>query len=229
MVRVSVFGVVGFFVFELDLVVPRVNWPGLTVVARDGERRSLDRLHLARSDGQRRQLLAEVRRAAAAGRSAAGTSRHPRCSGRRSPDRRLPLLPPRNPNPSLSRRAAWYGTEAPVHEPLELAVVTVIERAAMVVLDFFEGVPVTLTQSPAATALTASVTVLENERRRRPAHRGLAGGRVLHLHVRRAGIEGRHAAAGGDRPVGRRRGGSTRRRAEGGGRHQSAWCRCRDR
>ncbi len=49
-----------------------------------------------------------------------------------------------------------------MHEPLELAVVTVIERAAMVVLDFFEGVPVTLTQSPAATALTASVTVLEN-------------------------------------------------------------------
>ena len=35
-------------------------------------------------------------------------------------------------------------------------------RAAMVVFDFFEAVPVTETQSPAATELTASVTVLEN-------------------------------------------------------------------
>jgi hypothetical protein len=30
MVRVSVLGVVGFFVFELGFVDPRVNWPGLT-------------------------------------------------------------------------------------------------------------------------------------------------------------------------------------------------------
>ena len=32
----------------------------------------------------------------------------------------------------------------------------------MVVLDFFEGVPVTVTQSPLASPLTVSVTVLEN-------------------------------------------------------------------
>ncbi len=42
-----------------------------------------------------------------------------------------------------------------------LAVLTVIERAAIVVLDFFDGVPLTVTQSPAVSALTASVTVLE--------------------------------------------------------------------
>ena len=35
-------------------------------------------------------------------------------------------------------------------------------RAAIVVLDFFDGVPVTVTQSPAASELTASETVLEN-------------------------------------------------------------------
>ncbi len=34
-------------------------------------------------------------------------------------------------------------------------------RAAMVVLDFLEGVPLTVTQSPLANALTASVTDLE--------------------------------------------------------------------
>ena len=49
-----------------------------------------------------------------------------------------------------------------VHEPDELAVFTVMVRAAIVVLDFFEGVPLTVTQSPLAIALTASVAVLEN-------------------------------------------------------------------
>src|SRR5580704_19308468 len=83
--------------------------------------------------------------------------------GRPPPPLPLPPLPPWNWKPPV-----WPGAPAaprapkPVHEPLELAVVTVIDRASMVVLDFFEGVPVTVTQSPAATALTASVTVLEN-------------------------------------------------------------------
>jgi hypothetical protein len=35
-------------------------------------------------------------------------------------------------------------------------------RAAMVVLDDFEGVPVTVTQSPTVRTLTASDTVFEN-------------------------------------------------------------------
>jgi hypothetical protein len=49
-----------------------------------------------------------------------------------------------------------------VHVPVDVGVVTVMLRAATVVLDFFDAVPVTETQSPAATELTASVTVLEN-------------------------------------------------------------------
>jgi hypothetical protein len=48
-----------------------------------------------------------------------------------------------------------------VHEPDELAAVTVMVFAAIVVLDFFDGVPLTVTQSPLVTELTASVTVLE--------------------------------------------------------------------
>ena len=48
-----------------------------------------------------------------------------------------------------------------MHEPDELAEVTVMVLAAIVVLDFFDGVPVTVTQSPLVTELTASVTVLE--------------------------------------------------------------------
>jgi hypothetical protein len=49
-----------------------------------------------------------------------------------------------------------------VHDPDELAVLTVMVRAAIVVLDFFEAVPLTVTQSPLVSALTASVSVLEN-------------------------------------------------------------------
>ena len=49
-----------------------------------------------------------------------------------------------------------------MHEPEELAVLTVMVRAAIVVLDLLDGVPLTVTQSPLASALTASVTVLEN-------------------------------------------------------------------
>jgi hypothetical protein len=49
-----------------------------------------------------------------------------------------------------------------VHVPVDDGVVTVIVRAATVVLDFFDAVPVTEMQSPAVTELTASVTVLEN-------------------------------------------------------------------
>jgi hypothetical protein len=49
-----------------------------------------------------------------------------------------------------------------VHVPVDEGLETVMLRAAMVVLDDFDGVPVTVTQSPAASVLTASVTVLEN-------------------------------------------------------------------
>ncbi len=48
-----------------------------------------------------------------------------------------------------------------VHEPVEDAALRVIERAAMVVLDFLLGVPVTVTHEPVVTALTASSAVFE--------------------------------------------------------------------
>ena len=38
----------------------------------------------------------------------------------------------------------------------------VMDRAATVVLDFFDGVPVTVRQSPTVTALRVSVAVSEN-------------------------------------------------------------------
>jgi hypothetical protein len=46
--------------------------------------------------------------------------------------------------------------------PLPLGVDTVMLRAAMVVFDVFDANPVAVTQSPTATALTDSVTLLEN-------------------------------------------------------------------
>jgi hypothetical protein len=45
--------------------------------------------------------------------------------------------------------------------PLLLGVDTVMLRAAMVVFDFSDADPVAVTQSPTATALTDSVTLLE--------------------------------------------------------------------
>ena len=43
-----------------------------------------------------------------------------------------------------------------------MGLATVMLRAAIVVFDDFDGVPVTVTQSPVARPLTDSVTVLEN-------------------------------------------------------------------
>ena len=48
-----------------------------------------------------------------------------------------------------------------MHDPVEEAATTEMLRAAMVVFDDFEGVPVTVTQVPAASELTVSVTDLE--------------------------------------------------------------------
>jgi hypothetical protein len=49
-----------------------------------------------------------------------------------------------------------------VHDPVDEGLNSVMLRAAMVVLDDFDGVPVTVTQSPAASELTDSDTVFEN-------------------------------------------------------------------
>jgi hypothetical protein len=79
-----------------------------------------------------------------------------------------PPEPPRNWNPPAG------GPPDPVRErklpaplvvpqvPLLLGVDRVMLRAAIVVLDFFDANPVAVTQSPTATALTDSVTLLEN-------------------------------------------------------------------
>jgi hypothetical protein len=52
--------------------------------------------------------------------------------------------------------------EVPTQAPLLLGMLTERSRAATVVFDFLEAVPVAVTQSPTVIALTASVTVLEN-------------------------------------------------------------------
>ena len=74
---------------------------------------------------------------------------------------RKPPPPPGNA-PAPPAPAAPVRLPRVVHDPDELAVFTVMVRAAIVVLDFFEGVPLTVTQSPLTIALTASVAVLEN-------------------------------------------------------------------
>ncbi|HEX4126457.1 MAG TPA: hypothetical protein VHX67_02630 [Acidimicrobiales bacterium] len=91
---------------------------------------------------------------------------------------RVPLPPPSKPPPPppvLPRKpkppappGALPGAPpamrfpAAVHVPLEDGVVTVMVRAATVVLDFFDAVPVAEMQSPTARELTPSVTVFEN-------------------------------------------------------------------
>ncbi len=87
------------------------------------------------------------------------------------PDPLVPLRPEKPPPPLPVRKAKpppplgaplVVLPPPPVHVPVELGVVRVMLRAAMVVFDFFDGVPVTVTQSPAARELTVSVTVFEN-------------------------------------------------------------------
>ena len=62
---------------------------------------------------------------------------------------------------TAGRRAAARGP-ATVQDPVDEGLRTVMLRAAIVVLDDFDGVPVTVTQSPAASELTDSDTVFEN-------------------------------------------------------------------
>ena len=164
MVSVSVLGVVGFFVFELDLVVGRVNWPGLTSYPDTVSVDPLTDFTLPDPMASDASSLRKLDEPLPLPPQDAWNEPPPS-----APDPPKPGPPPRPHRGTRTlhlapppRRSCPTTGPKPVHEPLELAVVTVIERAAMVVLDFFEGVPVTLTQSPAASALTASVTVLEN-------------------------------------------------------------------
>ena len=79
-----------------------------------------------------------------------------------------PSGPPRNRNPPAGGPPEPVpGRKLPgpfvvVQVSLPLGADKVMLRAAMVVFDFFEANPVAVTQSPTATALTDSVTLLEN-------------------------------------------------------------------
>src|ERR1019366_2489576 len=66
-----------------------------------------------------------------------------------------PAPPPNRPRPAPPPKPL-------VHVPEDDGLLIVIDRAAMVVLDFFDFVPVTVRQSPAATAPTDSVAVWVN-------------------------------------------------------------------
>lgn len=75
--------------------------------------------------------------------------------------------PPRNSPPPAGKPPAPVPPVAVLvpkllHEPVDVGDVTLIERAEMVVLDFFDAVPVTVTQLPVVSELTDSVTLLEN-------------------------------------------------------------------
>jgi hypothetical protein len=87
-----------------------------------------------------------------------------RCPGELplSPVRKLkpPPGPPTGPAPPGGVPA--LDRAGPEQDPDVEAGATEMLRAAMVVLDDFDGVPVTVTQSPAVRTLTASDTVFEN-------------------------------------------------------------------
>jgi hypothetical protein len=159
---VSVLGLVlvGFLVFDVDLVAPRGNWPGVMLTPDTVMADPLTPVTLpdamARFASAFRKLDEPLPPVGKLG---------------RVPPLALPApagVPPPalNPKPPPGGAAPAPPAAAPlppgpVHEPAELAVVTVIVRAAMVVLDFFDGVPLTVTHEPLVSALTSSVTVLE--------------------------------------------------------------------
>ena len=103
-----------------------------------------------------------------------------------------PPPPPGPPAPAPPPVVPAPRPNAPVHDPLDEAVVTVMLRAAMVVFDDFEGVPVTVTQSPAVERAHGLRHGLGEGRRGRPADRRLPSAGVLHLHGR-AGDARRHS------------------------------------
>jgi len=151
--RVWVLGVVGFLVLVLDLVFfeLRVKLPGERVMPESVTVDPLTPVTLPDATESEanclRKLLAPAPPPGKLGRVPPPKPAPPR--NWEPPDAETPPPPaPRAPNP--------------VHEPLELAVVTVMVRAAIVVLELFDAVPVAEMQSPGAKELTASDTVLEN-------------------------------------------------------------------
>jgi len=90
----------------------------------------------------------------------------PAANRRADPAGKLGRVPP----VPLLRKLKPPGPENPppvdvvwgVQDPVEVGLCTVMLRAAIVVLDDFDGVPVTVTQSPAVSEVTDSDTVFEN-------------------------------------------------------------------
>ncbi len=76
------------------------------------------------------------------------------------PPRRKP--PPNPPAPAPAPAPAPPPPKPDVHEPDDEGWLIVMERAAMVVLDFLEGVPVTVRQSPVDTSLRVLAAVWLN-------------------------------------------------------------------
>jgi hypothetical protein len=155
-VSVLVFGTVGFFVlFEVDLLEGRANCPALMVIPDTVRVEPLTPVTLpdaiARLANSLRKLddplPLKLGRVPPSGAAPPGPP---------LPNRKAPPAPAPAPPDALR-------VPTPVHEPDEVAVLTVIERAAMVVLELLDCVPLTVTQSPLASALTDSVTDLENE------------------------------------------------------------------
>jgi hypothetical protein len=158
-VSVSVFGAAGFFVVDEDFVVGRVNDPGLMLIP---DTVTVDPLTPVTLPEAMATLASSLRKLGAP---------PPPKLGRVPPSAPAPLppvrpAPPRKPpppgNPPPGPPAAVPVRPPKVHDPDELAAFTVIVRAAIVVLDFLDGVPFTVTQSPAASVLTVWVTVFEN-------------------------------------------------------------------
>jgi hypothetical protein len=75
----------------------------------------------------------------------------------------LPVAPLRKPGPANAPPAGVPPLPGPTEQdPVDEGLRTVMLRAAIVVLDDFDWVPVTVTHSPAASELTGWVTVFEN-------------------------------------------------------------------
>ena len=149
--RFSVFGATGLAVFELlaPLVLFRKKLPGLT----------------ATPDTETVEPLTPVTLP-----DAMAMAPRPPANRRAEPAGKLGRVPLK---PLLRKLKPPGPANAPpfdgpplvvreVHDPVDEGLRTVMPRAAIVVLDDFDGVPVTVTQFPTVSALTDSDTVFEN-------------------------------------------------------------------
>jgi hypothetical protein len=159
-VSVFVLGAVGFLVFDEEFVVGRVNDPGLMLIPDTVTVDPLTPVTLPEAMATLARALRKFDDPLPPKLGRVPPSPLPLPAPVRAAPPRKPAPPPGKPPPAPP--AAVPVRPPCVHDPVELAVVTVMVRAAIVVLDVLDGVPFTVTQSPAASVLTAWVTVLEN-------------------------------------------------------------------